>query len=360
MLADLVDRLQHGVSLPPVTGRIKWDENLEELEHAIWALLVVPVLPLAQQVEALASSLSEKLEKKVRTECFGFDFEMGDAAHKALSTALLHGVRNSLSHGLESPNERIAAGKPPTGRLRISMDIEGGLLRVLISDDGRGADFSKILERALSLGVVDTNQAGGMGPAEKLELLFHPGLSTQEAATEISGRGIGLSAIRAAVSEIGGVAFARQEAGTGLELVLELPIQIMALKAVPVRIGGETLWLRSGAFERVDSVRILNRIEHPLAEVLGWKLSGSKASHYLRFGKNSSIPEFLGVDEIGSPQLKLFRRLDPVWETAGPDWLKQWMSASGHSVLACRMSKEKASLGLAPFADPAVILRIVN
>jgi hypothetical protein len=147
----------------------------------------------------------------------------------ALDIGLLHCIRNAVDHGIEPPDERLAAGKPLRGAIRITAELEGDIVEIAVEDDGRGFDHEAIARRASETGLVD----------EALELVFHPGLSTARKASRLSGRGVGLDAVRSAIRKVGGDVMARDRPGGGARIVMRVPalMQHMQLHVFEARPG---------------------------------------------------------------------------------------------------------------------------
>ncbi|MDB5411951.1 MAG: hypothetical protein JWR10_286, partial [Rubritepida sp.] len=168
-----------------------------------------------------------------------------------LADPLLHLVRNAVDHGIESPAERIAAGKPATGRLHLLAERLPGRLIVSIADDGRGIDDSAVLARALSRGLVPPETSSRFGVAEIRALLFLPGFSTRDAISETSGRGVGLDVVQDAARRAGGSVRVESVQGSGTRFILDLPLTAAIQPVLLVEAGGHPYALPAG---RVESV----------------------------------------------------------------------------------------------------------
>ncbi|MEO8563404.1 MAG: response regulator [bacterium] len=187
-----------------------------------------------------------KLAKLVVT---GEEIEADRVVVEALREPLLHLVRNAVDHGLESAADRLAAGKPEEGNITLGLTLRGDRLRLTLADDGRGLDLAGI-RRALA-------QRGRAVPADPIALqhtIFDDGFSTREAATTLSGRGVGLGIVRVSVERVGGTVEVRSVAGQGTTFVLEVPLSIATLRALTVHVGGATVAIPSAFVVRVDRV----------------------------------------------------------------------------------------------------------
>lgn len=213
--------------------------------HQLWKLLRQEVAqssstPLGRLVErhvGATKELGEQLGKLVDVEVEVRGLSVTRRVADALDVGFLHGIRNAVDHGLEPPQERTGAGKPPRGRIRVTAAVEGDVVEVAIEDDGRGFDHAAIVQRALDSGLV--------GEAERSEtrldvheLVFRSGFSTAQRSGRISGRGVGLDAARAALGKVGGEVTARARDGGGARIVMRVPalvhhMQVYVFEARP-------------------------------------------------------------------------------------------------------------------------------
>ena len=155
-----------------------------------------------------------------------------------ISDPLLHMVRNSLDHGIETPQERRAAGKPETACIRIDASQRGGHVIVEIEDDGRGLDQDKILKRALERGLVPANAK--LSAEQIAELVFLPGFTTADSVSDLSGRGVGLDVVRSNIYSLGGNIDVRSSAGFGTHFTIRLPLTLAILDGLGVQVGAQT------------------------------------------------------------------------------------------------------------------------
>ena len=150
----------------------------------------------------------------------------------------MHLVRNAVSHGLEAPDERVAAGKPPAGTIALRATTTGDLVTIDIEDDGRGIDAELIAARARTLGLIDGDAP--LDQAQLLQILCAPGFSTREQADRVSGRGVGMDVVYKTVQELGGTLTLATEAGSGTRFTVQLPLTLAILDALLVTAGGQT------------------------------------------------------------------------------------------------------------------------
>ena len=165
---------------------------------------MVPVESVFMRFPRMVRDIAAKLGKQVDLQIKGEDTELDRTVVEALGDPLVHLVRNAMDHGLETPDERIAAGKPRTGTLEISAEHAGGEVVIRVREDGRGVDPARVGAIAAARGLIAPEQAAALDVEEAIELLFAPGFSTAEMTTDISGRGVGMDAVRTMVRNLGG------------------------------------------------------------------------------------------------------------------------------------------------------------
>ncbi len=186
-------------------------------------------------VRDVARTLGKQVRFEVRGEQTGVDRDILDKLEAPLS----HLIRNALDHGLETPQEREASGKPPIGTIRLEARHRAGMLHITLTDDGRGIDVEKLRARAVTRGLVARQVAEQLTELELLEFLFLPGFSTKDQVTEISGRGVGLDVVQSMVKGVGGTVRVTTQPGRQTVFTLQLPITMSVIRALLVEIGGE-------------------------------------------------------------------------------------------------------------------------
>lgn len=197
---------------------------LAPLRAAVARLSHVPLTPLAHRLTQMTRSLAGELDKSCEAEIELGEVVVLPATSRIIGEILLHAVRNALDHGIESPAERSAAGKPARGRIEIAAYPLGDQLIVTVRDDGRGIDGERVRRRAVERGLLAPEAAAAANRAALLDLLFQPGFSTAANVTLVSGRGIGMDVIRSLAEERGGSVAITSTPGRGTELTIELPL----------------------------------------------------------------------------------------------------------------------------------------
>lgn len=208
---------------------------LRELQDLSTALRMVPLKPAFRKVSRVIRDLSRKSGKPVRLVTDGEDTEIDRTMVDVLADPLVHMVRNSVDHGIETPEERIAAGKPREGVIRISAYQSGGNVVIELADDGRGLDRDRILAKARQQGILDADR--GLSDREVFNLIFAAGFSTAAKVTEVSGRGVGMDVVRRNVESLRGRVAIESTPGQGTTFSIILPLTLAITDGMVIRIG---------------------------------------------------------------------------------------------------------------------------
>lgn len=246
------------------TGQARLQRLAEShLEHTI-NLQLQPLGPLFHRLARYARELAQELRKDLQVIIKGEEVKLDRRIIRELEDALIHVVRNAVDHGLEESKERLKAGKEACGRLVLEAKLAGAQVHLTVADDGRGINANKIVEEAVAKGLIAAKEARQISQEEALRLLFLPGFSTQEKATEISGRGVGLDAVAAACSRVGGEALLSSTQGGGTQVLLRLPVARRGEEVFVVKVGRVKLLYPKAAvstFRLVVPERIVERGE---------------------------------------------------------------------------------------------------
>ncbi len=209
------------------------------LHHEVLTSRMRPLADGIRGFPRMVRDVSRSLGKQVRLDVRGDQTGVDRDILEKLEAPLSHLIRNALDHGIEPPDRREAAGKPPTGTILLEARHRAGMLQITITDDGAGIDIEPIRTRALALGLVAHQVADRLTEAELLEFLFLPGFSTKHVVTEISGRGVGLDVVQTMVKAVGGSVRVMTQSGRQTVFTLQLPITMSVIRALLVDIGGE-------------------------------------------------------------------------------------------------------------------------
>ena len=278
--ADLLDRMMAGVS-DMVLARNELARRLRdggadsttevaferlssciaEMRDAITRTRMARVENLFTALPRMVRDISAELGKQVQLEIDGGDVELDREMIEMIRDPLTHIVRNAIDHGIELPEQRVLVGKLAAGRLHVSARQVGNHILIEVIDDGRGIDAERLVQKAISAGILSHEQAAGLTWDRKLELIFEPGLSTAQQVTSISGRGVGMDVVRANVERIGGLVDIESRPGQGLRLTLRVPLTLTIIPALTISSGGQHFAIPRSAIDEIvriggDAVRM--------------------------------------------------------------------------------------------------------
>jgi len=261
----------------------------DRLYHEVISVRMRPFSDGVQGFPRMVRDLARELGKKVRFDIMGKATEVDRDILEKLDAPLNHLLRNAIDHGIELPADRLTAGKPETGNLRLEATHRSGMLMITISDDGRGINMEKLREKIVHKGLAGTDMVKKMTESELMDFLFLPGFSTAKNVTEISGRGVGLDVVRNMVHEVGGVVRAVSKPGEGLIFHMELPLTLSVVRTFLVEIAGEPY---AFPLARIDRCLELSRSEIDTVE----------DRQYFRFDDNNiALVDIHHVLELNTP-----------------------------------------------------------
>jgi two-component system, chemotaxis family, sensor kinase CheA len=237
------------------------------LQQMVMQVRMIEVEAVFLRFPRLVRDLSSKFGKQVQLTLTGGETELDRTVVDALGDPMVHLVRNSLDHGLETPEEREAAGKDATGTLEISARHAGGNVVISVTDDGRGIDPRKVAEKAAEKGLIPWDAVEAIDSAKAVELLFHPGFSTVEELSDISGRGVGMDAVRNMVRALGGEVLVTSEYGKGTVNQIRLPLTLAIMSALLVKTNGLPFAI---PLDRVERTLLLS--DHTIRSVAGRRM----------------------------------------------------------------------------------------
>lgn len=286
---SLIDQLMNGVSdmvlarnelsrkLRDRSADPELDSAFERLSTCVADMRDVISKTRMQRVERLFAAmprmvrdLSRDLGKRIDLSLEGGDVEMDREMVEMVVDPLTHIVRNSIDHGIETPEQRRALGKPEAGRLRLEARQSGNQIVIEIGDDGAGINTGRLVEKAIAAGRLTPDAAARLTEQERLDLIFQPGLTTAAKVTAVSGRGVGMDVVRANVERIGGVIALDNHPGQGLRITLRVPLTLTIIPGLIVRAGGQHF-----AIPRAAVVEILhdNNAMLQIAQIGGAKIA---------------------------------------------------------------------------------------
>lgn len=213
-------------------GRITGDLQLE-----IMKARMIPISQLFSTFPRLVRDLSQNLSKQIELHIEGNETELDRTIVEEIRDPLIHIVRNAVDHGVDSPADRLAAGKSAAGNITLRATHEENNVVITISDDGRGIDGQAVSRKAISMGLITEDQVNSMTPEQVNQLIFLPGLSTASKVTDVSGRGVGMDIVKNQLEKLGGSVDITSRAGIGTEFIIRLPLTLAIIRALLVRAG---------------------------------------------------------------------------------------------------------------------------
>ncbi|MCU1310275.1 MAG: chemotaxis protein CheA [Candidatus Angelobacter sp.] len=210
---------------------------LNDLQKSVMKVRMVPVEQLFRRFPRVVRDVSKACGKEVILEVSGQNTDLDKSILDVLAEPMAHLVRNAIGHGIESPADRIAAGKPKIGTIKLNAFHQGNNVVIEVSDDGRGIDRQKVVTKAIERGIVTQEDAARMTEGEALNLIFHPGLSTAEEITSVSGRGVGMDIVKSVLERLKGTVVIDTKVGVGSTFYLKVPLTLAIIKALMFRVA---------------------------------------------------------------------------------------------------------------------------
>ena len=236
MLTEAATMLDPVVYERVLRGLGHLERNARDLQESVMSVRMMPMDYVFGRFPRMIRDVSAKLGKQVRLDTFGKETELDKGLIERIVDPLMHLVRNSLDHGIETPQQRLATGKEATGQLLLSAQHHGGNIVIEVSDDGAGLNREKILAKALQQGLVASDN---LTDEDVWQLIFAPGFSTAEQITDISGRGVGMDVVKSNIQEMGGRVEITSRAGHGTTTRIVLPLTLAILNGMSVKVGKE-------------------------------------------------------------------------------------------------------------------------
>jgi two-component system, chemotaxis family, sensor kinase CheA len=215
------------------------DRLTADMQRTVLRLRMVPLAGTFRRCARVIRDVASRLGKELRFDIEGNEVQADKAVADALFEPLLHLLRNAVDHGIEAPDARISAGKPPSGHVLLSAALQGEQIVIAVRDDGGGLDPVRIRQSAVASGYLTTAAAASLDDEAAVDLVFAPGFSTAKVVTALSGRGVGLDAVRSSVEALGGRVGLRSMPGEGTVIRLVLPRAVIVTTTMAVRAGGE-------------------------------------------------------------------------------------------------------------------------
>ncbi|NLG77150.1 MAG: chemotaxis protein CheA [Xanthomonadaceae bacterium] len=238
MLSQLGSQVSGPVAEHLRSGLAQLERNMRELQESVMRVRMLPISFVFSRFPRMVRDVSQRLGKQVDLKVTGEQTELDKTVLEKIGDPLVHLVRNSVDHGIEMPDARVAAGKSPTGTVSLEAYHKGGNITIEVGDDGSGLNKDRILEKARARGLVAPNEV--LADEQIYELIFLAGFSTAEQATDISGRGVGMDVVRRNIKELGGTIEVRSQPGKGSRFIITLPLTLAIVDGQSVAVGTET------------------------------------------------------------------------------------------------------------------------
>ncbi len=279
-----------------------------EIQSAVMRMRMVPVAKLFKKLPRLIRDLGKEFGKKINLEISGEDTDIDRGIIEELGDPLVHMIRNSCGHGIESPDKRIDSGKPEAGTIAIEAGQEGHNIVLRVSDDGNGIDPEFIKQKALEKGIIDSELADRMKERDALHLIFKPGFSTVASVSGISGRGVGMDVVRTNIQKLKGSIEIESEPGLGTVFIIKLPLTLAIIQGLLVNSGQESYAIPLSAVEKVIS---LNRSEifsvnqrnvisiREVVYPLLWLGNAMNVPEYAESGARKVVIVETGIEKVG-------------------------------------------------------------
>lgn len=304
------------------------DLLVSDMQNAVMKTRMQPVGRLFQKYPRIARDLARSLGKDVELELVGEETEIDKTMIEDLADPIVHLIRNAVDHGIESAEERRAAGKTEKSRVRLEARQEGDHIVILIQDDGRGMNAEKLRAKAVEKGLITSDQANALDERQSFDLVMLPGFSTKDVISDVSGRGVGMDVVKTNIEKLKGSIEIRSAIGTGSTFLISLPLTLAILPVLLVQLSGQPFAVPLSLVREIIPIRpdevqevggratMVVRSEvlpiYPLSHLLGWAAERAPAFCVLMQGRDQSpfvlaIDGFMGREDAVVKSLEGFR-----------------------------------------------------
>lgn len=261
-----------------------------ELQEGVMKVRMLPVAQLFNRYPRLVRDLTHKTDKQVEIVMHGEETELDKMVIEEISDPLIHIIRNAVDHGIETNKERLAAGKPKNGTLKLEAYHESNHIVIEISDDGRGIDIDRVKEKAVENGLISQEEVARISDAEARRFIMMPGFSTADVATETSGRGVGMDVIKTNIEKLNGTVEIDSQLGTHTLIRIKIPLTLAIIQALMVKVGGDLFTVSLSVVE--ETLRVF---EHEVSVI-----EGVEVIHL----RDTTMPIFRLADIFNLPESK--------------------------------------------------------
>lgn len=289
----------------------------DDLQDTIMKVRMMPVSSVFSRFPRLVRDLSRKSGKEVDLVMEGEETELDKSVVEVIGDPLVHLIRNSVDHGIEPEDVRIAAGKPPKGKVTLRAFHKGNSVAIEIEDDGKGIDPAKMREVAVRKGVISAEEAAQLDDREAVELIFAPGFSSAETITDISGRGVGMDVVRTNIKNLKGSVSTNSELGKGTRFTLSLPLTLAIIDALMVNVSGQMYAIPLDAVSettKIEAERLTDVKGRKAVTLRGEVLGIVELAEMLSLPRTNPLPDVLSVVVIHDNDRRLGLVVDRLLE----------------------------------------------
>lgn len=289
----------------------------DDLQDTIMKVRMVPVSSVFSRFPRLVRDLSRKSGKEVDLIMEGEETELDKSVVEVIGDPLVHLIRNSVDHGIEPEADRLAAGKPPKGRVTLRAFHKGNSVAIEIEDDGKGIDPDQMRQIAIKKGIISAEEAEQLDDSEARELIFAPGFSSAEKITDISGRGVGMDVVRTNIKNLKGSVSTYSEVGKGTKFTLILPLTLAIIDALMVNVAGQMYAIPLDAVSettKIESERLTDIKGRKAVTLRGDVLGIVELAEMLGLPPAAQLPEMLSVVVIHDNERRLGLVVDQLLE----------------------------------------------
>ena len=244
-----------GVSSSGFNEQIEYLESVTtNLHESVMKVRMVPIESVVSKFPKMIRDLSKKLDKKMELYMSGEETELDRTVVDEIGDPLMHLLRNSADHGLESAEVRVERGKPPVGSIFLDAYQDGNNVVIEVRDDGNGIDVQAVKNKAIERGVITPDQGDNMTEKDIINLLFHAGFSTAKEISDVSGRGVGLDVVKSKIESLSGEVEVKSQLGQGSTWIIRLPLTLAIIQALMVAVGGEKYAIPLGSIQTLEDI----------------------------------------------------------------------------------------------------------
>ena len=245
-----------GVNSTTFNEQIEYLESVTtNLHESVMKVRMVPIESVVSKFPRMIRDLSKKLDKKMELYMSGEETELDRTVVDEIGDPLMHLLRNSADHGLESAEVRAQRGKPEVGSIFLDAYQDGNNVVIEVRDDGNGIDVESVKKTAIERGVITPEQGDNMSEKDIINLLFHAGFSTSKKITDVSGRGVGLDVVKSKIESLSGEVEVKSKLGEGSTWIIRLPLTLAIIQALMVTVGGEKYAISLGSIQTIEDIK---------------------------------------------------------------------------------------------------------